>query len=122
VVNVFARDLTDNLASLAKQIDAVIEKNAEKKMGGFLVLLSEDPDSDEAKLVAFADKHGIKNLPLTLFDGVAGPPNYKLAKGADVTIHMWVKTKVEVNRAFGEGELDSAAIEKVVADTSKILQ
>ena len=122
MVNVFARNLTDSLASLAKQIDAKIGENAEKKMSGFLVLLSEDPDADEGKLVAFAEQHGIKNLPLTLFDGVAGPPNYKLAKEAEVTVTMWTKKKVKANHAFAKGGLDAAAIKKVVADTSKILE
>jgi hypothetical protein len=71
VVNVFARELTDDLASLVKQLDEVVGKNEDKKMGGFVVLLSEDPDADDPKLQAFAEKHGIKNLPLTIFDGVA---------------------------------------------------
>jgi hypothetical protein len=122
VVNVFARELTDNLASLAKQIDAKIGENEEKKMSGFLVLLSEDPDADEGKLIAFAEQHGIKNLPLTLFDGVAGPPNYKLAKEADVTINMWAGKKVKANHAFAKGGLDAAAVKKIVADTAKILE
>jgi hypothetical protein len=121
-VNVFARELTDNLASLAKQIDGVIAKNEDKKMAGFLVLLSEDPDADEQKLVSFAEEHGIKSLPLTLFDGIAGPPKYNLAKEADVTVNMWVGKKVKVNHAFKKGDLDKAAIKKVVAETSKILE
>ena len=121
-MNVFARELNDGLASLAKQIDAAIAKNEEKKMTGFLVLLSEDPDADEEKLIAFAEKHGIKNLPLTLFDGVAGPPKYNLAEDAEVTVNMWVKMKVQANHAFAKGKLDAAAIKQVVADTSKILE
>jgi hypothetical protein len=122
VVNVFARELSDNLASLAKQIDAVIAKNEEAKMGGFLVLLSEDPDADEPKLIAFAEKNGIKNLPLTLFDGVAGPPSYNLAKESDVTVNMWVKKKVKVNHAVAKGDLDEATIKQIVADTAKLLE
>ena len=40
----FARELTDDLASMVKKLDAVVEKNEEKKkMAGFVVLLSEDP-------------------------------------------------------------------------------
>ncbi|MFV1967614.1 MAG: hypothetical protein ACC628_19465 [Pirellulaceae bacterium] len=118
----FARELTDDLASLAKEIDTVIAKNEDKKMSGFLVLLSEDPDADESKLVAFAEQHGIKNLPLTLFDGVAGPPNYNLSEDADVTVTMWVNRKVQVNHAFAKGDLNAAAIKQVVADTAKILE
>lgn len=118
----FARELTDDLASLVKQLDAVVGKNEEKKMGGFVVLLSEDPDADEAKVVAFAEKHGIKNLPLTIFDGVAGPPGYSLAKEAEVTVTMWVKQEVKVNQAFGKDGLTASAVKQVVAETAKILE
>lgn len=122
MVNVFARELTDDLASLVKQLDAVVGKNEEKKMAGFVVLLSEDPDADEAKVQAFAEKHGIKNLPLTIFDGVAGPPDYKLAKEADVTVHLWLKLEVKANHAFAKGGLTASAVKQVVADTTKILE
>ncbi len=122
MINVFARELTDDLASLVKQLDDVVGKNKDKKMAGFVVLLSENPDADEAKVKAFAEKNGIKNLPLTIFDGVAGPPSYKLAKEADVTVLMWVKTEVKVNHAFGKGGLTASAAKQVVGDTAKILK
>ena len=121
MVNVFTRDLTDDLASLVKQLDAIVAKNDEKKMGGFLVLMSENPDADEGKVKQFAEKHGIKKIALTIFEGVAGPPAYKLAKEAQVTVHMWVKQEVKANEAFAKGDLNAAAIKKVLADTEKIL-
>ncbi len=122
MVNIFAREITDDLASLVKQLDDVVGKNADKKMAGFLVLLTDDPDADEAKLTALAKKHGIKNIPLTIFDGVAGPGKYKVSKDADVTVMMWLGTKVQANRAFGKGGVKRADIPKIVADTSKILK
>lgn len=118
-MNVFTRSLTDELASLVKQVDAQVAKN--KKMKGFVVLLTDDPDAAEAEIKAFAEKHGIKNVPLTIFDGVAGPPNYRINKDAEVTVNMWVGLKSKANHAFAEGKLDKEAIAKVVADTSKIL-
>jgi len=121
VVNIFARELTDDLASLVKQIDNKISENQDKKMTGFLVLLTDDPDAAEAKLEKFAKDNGIKNIPLTTFDGVSGPPKYKVAQGADVTVMMWLKRNVKVNHAFAKGKLNSKSIKAVVADTSKIL-
>ena len=81
-MNVFTRSLTDELASLVKQIDAQVAKNSSKRMKGFVVLLTDDPDAAEGELKAFAKKHEIKNVPLTIFDGTAGPPNYRIAKDA----------------------------------------
>ena len=122
MVNIFAREITDNLASLVQQPDDIVGKNKDKKMAGFLVLLTDDPDADEAKLTALAKKHGIKNIPLTIFDGVAGPGKYKISKDAEVTVMMWVKKGVAANRAFGKGGVKKADIPKIVADTAKILK
>jgi hypothetical protein len=121
VVNVFAREITDDLTSLVKQIDEKIGDNTDKKMAGFVVLLTDDPDADEPKLKELAEEHKIEKTPLTVFDGVAGPPNYSIAKEADVTIMMWVGGRVKVNRVFEKGQLDKRAIEQIMKDTAKIL-
>jgi len=122
VVNVFAREITDNLTSLVKQIDEKVVANDDKKMAAFIVLLTDDPDAVEAKLKELAEKQKIEKTPLTVFDGPAGPPNYKIAKTADVTVMMWVGGKVKVNRVYAKGELDKAAIDKIVTDTATILE
>jgi predicted TIM-barrel fold metal-dependent hydrolase len=122
VVNIFAREITDDLASLVKQVDEVVAKNADKKMAAFLVVLAEDADAAAPKLEELAKKHGIKNVPLTIFDGDAGPSNYKIAKDADVTVLMWLKRDVKVNHALKKGKLDAETTKKIVADTETILK
>ena len=121
MVSIFAREITDDLASLVKQIDKKVSENADSKMAAFVVLLSEDPDADESKLKALAAKHGIKNVPLTIFDGVAGPPRYKISEDADVTVLMWSGLKVKANFAFTNKQLEAKSITQVVSGTSKIL-
>jgi hypothetical protein len=121
VVNVFAREITDNLTSLVKQIDEKISANADKKMAGFVVLLTDDPDAAEPKLKALAEKHKIEQTPLTVYDGVAGPENYNIAEKADVTVMMWVDGEVKVNYVFEKGKLDKKAVSQIVKDTAKIL-
>jgi hypothetical protein len=122
VVNIFAREITDDLARLVKQIDTVVGKNQDKKMSAFLVILTDDPDAVEPQLVELAKKHDIQHVPLTIFEGVAGPPTYKISKDADVTVTMWVKQNVKVSHAFEKGGLNKEAIPKIVADTEKILE
>ena len=85
-----------------------------------VVLLSEDLEGDAAKLESLAKKHAIKNTPLTIFDGVAGPPAYKIAKEADVTVVMWANKSVENTHAYRKGGLNKTAIAKVVADAKKV--
>ena len=122
MVAIFTRSITDNLTSLVKQIDEQVAKNEDKKMASFVILLSNDADGDEAKLKALAEKAGIKHVPLTIFDGVAGPPNYKIAEDAEVTVLHWIGKKTVVNHAFAKGKLDKDGVKSVVDSTAKILE
>lgn len=122
MVAIFTRSITDDLTSLVKQIDEQVAKNEDKKMASFVILLSNDADGDEAKLKALAEKAGIKHVPLTIFDGVAGPPNYKIAEDAEVTVLHWLGRKTVVNHAFAKGKLDKDGVKNVVESTAKILE
>ena len=122
MVAIFTRSITDELTSLVKQIDDQVAKNEDKKMASFVILLSNDADADEAKLKTLAEKAGIKHVPLTVFDGVAGPPNYKIAEDAEVTVLHWLERKTVVNHAFAKGKLDKEGVKKVVESTAEILK
>ncbi len=122
MVSVFTRSLSDDLASLVKKIDAAVEKNQSKKMAAFVVLLTDDLDTAEKQLQAFAEKHGIRHTPLTAFEGRRGPANYRLSDNAELTVLMWVNQKVEVNHAFGPRGLNRKTIKQIVDDTQKILR
>ena len=47
---------------------------------------------------------GIKHVPLTIGESPDGPPDYEVAKDADITVLMWNRHKVKVNHAY-KGEL-----------------
>ena len=121
-MSIFARELTDDLASLVKQVDEQVAQNNSKKMAAFVVVLTEDPDAAAPKLEDLAKKQDIKNVPLTIFDGEAGPGSYKIAEEADVTVMMWKGLEVKANHAFKKGELNAEKVKTIVADTSKILE
>lgn len=118
----FARNITGNLTSLVKQIEAVVAKNQKKKMAAFLVHLTDDADASEETLIKLAKKQKIKFTPLTNFDGLAGPDVYNIAEEADVTIMMWVGSKVKVNYALRKGKLTKKKVAEIVAQTAKILK
>jgi hypothetical protein len=122
VVAIFARELTDDLASLVKQVDMTVTQNQDKQMAAFLVVLTDDADQAASKLEAMAREHGIQNVPLTVFENATGPPDYKIAKDADVTVLAWRNLQVEANQAVKKGELDESARKKIVADANSILK
>lgn len=122
VINVFTRQVNDDLAKLVKEVDALVEKNKEKKMAAFVTVLAEDADKIAPKLEEMAKKNGIKNVPLTVFDGESGPPDYKISEKADVTVLLWNKHEVKANVAVEKGgKLDDKVIKTVVAGSEKIL-
>jgi hypothetical protein len=117
---VFARDLSAPVASLVKKIEACTSKNKDKNMASFVVFLSDEEDLDK-KLKDFADKEKIEKTPLTI-DNPSGPKSYKLNKDAEVTVVLYVNKTVKVNHAFKKGELNDAAIDKVLKDVPQILE
>ena len=122
VVNIFVREITDEVATLITKLDKQIEKNQEKQLKAFVVLLSEDPKADEELLIRVTRKHRIRNVPLTLFDGEIGPPKCRISDKAAVTVMLWHDSEVKANHAFAKGKLDRKSIEAVVKSTAKILK
>jgi hypothetical protein len=122
VVTIFAKEMTDEVAALTKELDGVVAKNRDQKMAGFVVLLSDSPEKTAPTLTKTAEKMKIEQLPLTISsDGATGPKGYKLNSKADVTVMMWVEGTVKVSEAFNKGDLTKEAISKVVAETKQIL-
>jgi predicted P-loop ATPase len=116
---IFAREISDNLTSLVKKIDAETAKNKSAKMGSFIVFLSDD-ESLQDKLKDLATKEGIKNCIFAL-DNPAGPKGYEVAKDADVTVVLYRQQKVESNYSFKKGALNAKAIDAIIADVPKII-
>jgi hypothetical protein len=117
---IFAREISDSLTSLVKKIDAETGKNNKKRMGSFVVFLSDDEKLAD-QLKKLGEKEGLKKCILAI-DNPAGPGGYNVAKGADVTVVLYKKGVVMANHAFKKGELNAKGIEAVLADLPKILE
>jgi hypothetical protein len=115
---VFARKTSEPLASLVKKIDEQIGENG--KLKGFVVLTPRKGESPADDLKRLATTAGIKHVPLTIGESPDGPPDYEVARDADVTVIMWKRHRVRVNHAF-KGELTDKDIGAVVADILKVL-
>ena len=113
------RQTSGPLTGLVKSLDAAIEK--QKALKSFVVVLTDNPDKTAAALKAMAAEHKIKHVPLTLVAEPDGPPDYEIAKDADVTVMMWRGSKVVVNHAYKKGGLTGAEVDKIIADLPRIL-
>ena len=121
VACVFTREITPEVSALIENIDKQVGENKEKKMQAFVVLLTDDADAGAKQLTKLAADKNIKNVPLTIYDGVAGPDKYKISKDAAVTVLMWNKSKVQVNQAYATPKLSEEQVKSVAAETKKIL-
>ena len=118
MVCVFARKTSEPLASLVKQIDEKIGENS--KLKSFVVITTREKDTTAEELKKLAKDAGIKKVPLTMFGEPGGPPDYELARDADVTVMMWKGHRVKVNQGF-KGDLTDKDIQTIVADIPKLL-
>ena len=118
MVCVFARKTSEPLASLVKQIDKKIGEN--EKLKSFVVLITTEGDKTKEALKKLAADSAIKHVPLTMYQEITGPPNYELAKDAEITVLMWKKSEIKVNHAY-KGELTEKDVDIIMADLSKIL-
>jgi len=119
VAMIFAREVDEPLVRLLVKIDVATAKHRARDMGSFVVFLSNDEKLDQ-HLQGIAKKNAFKNIVLSI-DDPAGLEDYKVVKGADVTVVLYNKHVVRANHAFKKGELTDKAIERIIADLPKIL-
>ena len=120
-VIVFARRLSDPLGKLAHRIDRALAEHKAAGLRAWLTFLADDHTGMDPKVVAWAKQHAVGTVPLGVFEDVGGPPSYRLAADADVTVLLSVKQRVVVNFAFRAGELTDARIAEVMKALPQIV-
>jgi hypothetical protein len=111
-VIVFARSLSDPLVKLLAACDQAVADRPKDGMRAWMTVLGEKAIGLD-DLGRWATKAGLKAVPVGVFDDPVGPPGYKLADDADVTVVLFERRKVVANFAFRAGELDKTAIGRV---------
>jgi hypothetical protein len=107
------------VTSLVKKIDTATVKNQKSDMRSWVIFLSDQEGLDK-KLKEFADKDNIKKTALAI-DNPGGPPSYRIAKDADVTVLLYDHKRVKANFAFKKGQLTEKDIDKIVHALPKIM-
>jgi hypothetical protein len=117
---VFAKSLSDPLAKLMAKLDAATPAKNDIGYKTWLTQTAKPADLDG--LAKWAQDKGLKAVPVGAFEDADGPPAYKLAKDADVTVMLFVKERVVANFAFRAGELNDDAIETVLKSVPKLFE
>jgi len=123
VVMVFARSADDKLAKLVKEIEEEVEEHADDKLIGFVNMIGGDAKSLTTAAGDFVSKHGIKRVAFVVpEDAKDGPPDFKIAPDADVTVVCYREGKVMSNHAFPKGGLTDASIDAVEKAVCKLVE
>jgi hypothetical protein len=115
------------LTGLVKKIDQAVDQAAGKRAGsrglGAFVLFDGNADGLDQRLRELAEKEGLKRVNLCIG---APPPDYEVAKEADVTVVIYSvgrrwEQKVTANFALRKGELDEATADAIVKALTETL-
>jgi hypothetical protein len=120
-VVIFARTLSEPLGKLAQKLDKASADHKKAELRAWITFLSEDQSSLDARVLAWSQKHALRNVPLGVFEDVDGPPSYRLARDADATVILFVKQKVVANFAFRAGELNDERMADVMKALPKMV-
>jgi hypothetical protein len=121
-VAVFAHTLSAPLGRLARQLDRALPEHKKADLRAWITVLNDDQPGCDTKVVKWSDQHGLRHLPLGVFEDAGGPPSYRLNRDADVTVLFFVKQKVVSNFAFRAGELTDDKVDEVLKALPQILE
>jgi len=123
VVMVFARTGNESLAKLLKKIDEEVEEHQDEKLMSFVNMLGTDLESIKKSTEEFVEKNGFKQIAFVVpEDSKDGPPDFKIAPDADVTIVCYKAGTVVANHALAAGQLTDDKIKAIVAASCKLVE
>ena len=125
-VLVFARHTDEATGRLLADLRREVRERRAQKLFGWFVFLGADGTASETALEAqayeFARKHGALALPISALGDPEGPPGYRIAPDADVTVVIFRERKVLYNRAYRTREWSARAAENALSDVEKWLK
>jgi hypothetical protein len=120
-VIIFARSLSAPLAKVVAACDDAVAGRPKDSLRAWLTVLGEKTVGLD-ELARWSKQAGVKGVPVGVFDDPVGPPSYKLAADADVTILLFVNRKVVANLAFRGGELNDVDLKRFSDELGRLAE
>jgi len=122
VVMVFARSADEKLAKLLKKIEEEVEEHQAEKLTSFVNMIGTDAETLKKAAADFAAKHDLKRIAFVVPEHPEhGPPDFKIAPDADLTIVCYKGGMVKANHAFAKDGLSDEKIDAVVEASCKLI-
>lgn len=121
VVMVFARTADGKLAKLLEKIDEELVDHSDVKLTAFVNLIGPDAETLKKTASDFVAKHEIKRVAFVVpEDSENGPPDFKIAPEADVTVICYKAGTVKANHALAKDALCCETIDAIVEDSCEL--
>jgi len=115
VVMVFARSADEKFAKFLKKLEEELEEHADDKLTAFVNMIGTDAESLKKDAAEFVAANGIKRVAFVVpEDAENGPPEFKIAPDAEITVVCYKAGEVKANHAFGKGGLSDEKIDAIV--------
>lgn len=125
MIVVFARTFDDKLASLARNVDQLLQAHPEKKVGSYFHFLGPDLGTLKERAARFGEMNKLKKIPLVATnDFVANYNPLEIHPDAAATVivyHLVPDRIVKANFAFRGGEMNARSIARITAEVKKQL-
>lgn len=124
-VLVFARRTDEATARLLRELRNAVRDGRKDRLFAWMVFLGgEDTPSEtvlERQAYEFAKDNGATGIPISALGDPAGPPGYRIALDAEVTVIGFRSGKVRFNRAYRAGEWSARAASGALQDLPKLM-
>jgi hypothetical protein len=123
-VLVFARRPDAATARLLRDLREAIQEYKQEKLFGWMVFLG-NPDTasetgTERRAWELAREAGATSVPISALGDPQGPPGYRIAPEADLTLIIFRRGKVLYNRAYRAGEWNERAAGSALKELPKV--
>ncbi len=119
IIYVFAKQPSDSLAKLVKQIETLVVAKKEKKAAAVINFLG-DPKNEQARkdIAEFGVKHNLRNVSLAITgDG----SKFKLDDGDEATVILFEKGIIRLRKSAKLGALDEKTIDSIILGSKTLL-
>jgi len=124
-VLVFARRTDENTGRLLRTVRDAVREHQSQKLFAWFVFLAEPSTAAQTEMESAAYRFAAENtasaLPISVLGEPQGPPGYRIAPDAEVTVVLFRSGKVISNRAYRAKEWTSKAAEGALKDLPRLL-
>ncbi len=118
VVLVFARGMNSHTGPLVRALPDAVRDREKERLFAWIVFLGEKGTDQETALEAaaleFARENQATGLAVSALGDPQGPPGYRIAADAEVTVLLYRDQKVVTNLAFRRGEWNGRAVDAIL--------